>query len=128
VSLSPADLKDAAKRCSDSIRLHIACGMAGKWVAIRLSDGGSDGVVYDTRGDAIRHQLHETLCAYVKIPLDDMPTEEAAIFLAFNRRVYDAGYRMTDPEQPDLIAALTKEGKVSALRNPHLVRTGRRVN
>lgn len=91
-------VSDAARRCSDVIRTHIVAGMAGKWAAIRLSDGGSDGVAYDTRADAIRHQLHETLCAYVRIPPDDMPPEHAERFLAFHRRVYDAGFRLTDPD------------------------------
>ncbi|WP_301177230.1 hypothetical protein [Actinomadura geliboluensis] len=91
-------IDDAARRCSDAVRLHIAAGMAGKWAAIRLSDGGSDGTAYDTRADAIRHQLHETQCAYVKVPLDDMPPEHAARYLAFHRRAYDAGFRLTDPD------------------------------
>jgi len=89
---------DAAKRCSDEIRLHIAMKMYGKWVAIRLSDGGSDHTAYDTRADAIRHQLHETQCAYVKVPRDDMPPHHAEIFLAFHRKTYDAGFRLTDPD------------------------------
>ena len=91
-------VSDAARRCSDTIRLHIVAKMAGRWAAIRLSDGGSDGVAYDTRADAIRHQLHETQCAYVKIPPDDMPPEHAERFLAFHRKAYDAGFRLTDPD------------------------------
>lgn len=89
---------DDAKRCSDQIRLHIVAGMQGKWAAIRLSDGGSDGIAYDTREDAIRHQLHEKQCAYIKIPWDDMPPEHAERFLAIQRELYDAGFRFCDPE------------------------------
>ena len=91
---------EAGRRCSDTVRLHIAGGNAGRWVAIRLSDGGSDGIVYDTRADAIRHQLHETLCAYVQIPRDDMPPGEATRFLGINRMLYDAGLRIVDPDEP----------------------------
>lgn len=90
---------DAANRCSDVIRLHIVAGMAGKWAAIRLSDGGSDGIPYDRRREAVRAQLHETQCAYVKIPPDDMSPRSAEVFLQANRDLYDAGYRFTDPEQ-----------------------------
>lgn len=86
---------DAAKRCSDAIRLHIAAGMARKWAAIRLSDGTSDGVAYDYRDEAVSHQLHETQCAYVQIPVDDMPPQHAEVFLAFHRKVYDQGFRMS---------------------------------
>jgi hypothetical protein len=94
---------DAARRCSDIVNTHLVANRAnaGKWVAIRLSDGGSDGVLYDTRPDAIRHQLHETQCAYVCIPPTGMPPKDAEAFLAFNRKLYDAGFRMPDPVQPN---------------------------
>lgn len=101
---------DAAKRCSDIIRMHVVAGSAGKWAAIRLSDGGSDNVAYDTRADAVRHQLHESLCAYVKVPLDDMPPEHAERFLAFHRKAYDAGFRLTDPDdRREVIMPYTRE-------------------
>ncbi len=104
-------ISDAARRCSDAVRLHIAAGMAGKWAAIRLSDGGSDGTAYDSRADAIRHQLHETQCAYVKIPLDDMPPDHAERFLAFHRKAYDAGFRLTDPDdRREPVMPYTREG------------------
>lgn len=91
---------DEAKRCSETIALHILAGKAGRWAAIRLSDGGSDGIAYDRRSDAIRHQLHESQCAYVKIPHDAMPLAEAESFLKFNRDAYDAGFRLIDPDDP----------------------------
>jgi hypothetical protein len=64
---------DPAKRCSDIVTgaalIANAVGDYGwRWVAIRLSDGGSDGEVYETRQDAIDHQLHETLCALRLVP------------------------------------------------------------
>lgn len=89
---------DPANRCSDAIRLHILAGNAGQWAAIKLEDGSSDGVAYFMRADAIEHQLHESMCAYVKIPYDDMPPKDAEQFLAVNRRLYDAGFRLTDPD------------------------------
>lgn len=89
---------DAARRCADIITGHIVLGNSGRWAAIRLSDGGSDGIPYDTRADAIRFQLHETQCAYVKIPIDRMEPQHAEIFLRFNRLAYDAGFRLTDPD------------------------------
>lgn len=97
-----ADL-DAAQRMSDQISLHLVAqhdswDAVGKWVAIRLSDGGSDGSLYDTRDDAIRHQLHEFQCCYVKIPPQGMPAKDALRYLQINRKLYDNGFRMTDPE------------------------------
>lgn len=93
-------VSDAAKRASGEVNLQVALSRSnvGRWLALRLSDGGSDGVAYDTRADAVRHQLHESQCAYVKIPPGGMPPEHAERFLAFHRKAYDAGFRLTDPD------------------------------
>jgi hypothetical protein len=91
---------DSAYRCSDVIRQAIVDGHAGRFVAIRLSDGGSDGVIYDSRPDAVRHQLHESLCAYIKVPWDDMSPRNAERFLAFVRQAHDGGLRMADVDGP----------------------------
>ncbi len=98
--MTARQFSDAAKRCSDMIAIHILAGKAGLWAAIRLSDGSSDGIAYDRRADAIRHQLHESQCAYVKIPHDAMPLAEAESFLEFHRKAYDAGFRLIDPDDP----------------------------
>lgn len=87
-----------AYRCSEIIRAHIADGKTDGWVAVRLSDGGTDGIVYDTRRNAIRFQLHETQCAYVQVPWDNFPVHHAERFLAIHRDLYKAGFRMTDPD------------------------------
>lgn len=101
---------DAARRCSDTVNTHVAAGSGGKWCAIRLSDGGSDNIAYDTRRDAVRHQLHETLCAYVKIPRDSMGVGEAASFLAYTRMVYDKlGGRLPDPEETHVQMPIAQE-------------------
>lgn len=63
-----------------------------------MSDGGSDGGVYDSRAEAVRHQLHEQLCAYVQIPPGGMAPGEADVFLGYHRQLYDAGFRLPDPE------------------------------
>lgn len=68
------------------------------WVAIRLSDGGSDGVLYEHRHDAVSHQLHETQCAYLKITPGFTP-KIAERFLTIHRQVYDAGMRMADTDE-----------------------------
>lgn len=104
----------AARRASDVVRTHLAAGSRGRWVALRLSDGGSDGVAYECAGilceryqhgrgctgraDAIRHQVHETQCAYVRVPWDDFSPKAAAAFLAYHRAAYDAGWTLPDPD------------------------------
>lgn len=118
-----AEYADSAKRCSDQIRLHILAGMAGKWAAIRLSDGGSDGVAYDTRPDAITHQLHEKQCMYIKIPFDSMPVAHAATMLKIQRDLYDAGFRLSDPDGPSLVTPIREEDIQGAMR---MLRMGRR--
>lgn len=102
---------DSARRMSDVINLHVeALGheASGKWVAIRLSDGGSDGVLYGTRKEAIRHQLHEQLCCYVRLaPFGQrMNPREAESYLTSNRSAYDAGFRLQDPDDPEMIKPL----------------------
>ena len=84
---------NAAKRCSDIVNMHAVCGSYGKFVAIRLSDGGSDNVLYDSYTDAVRHQLHEQYCTYFKVPPTGMEPREADAVLRYARWAYDNGYR-----------------------------------
>jgi hypothetical protein len=114
---------DAAKRMADSVNVHwhaLGWDSIGKWVAIRLSDGGSDGNLYLTKQEAVRFQLHEQQCAYVKLVRDQMSVCEAQIYLAFNRQAYDNGFRMADPDSKtggrDLILSNRVETRISALR------------
>lgn len=109
--MNPFGFSDEARRACDAVNLHIEAlgpAAAGRWVAIRLSDGGSDNVLYDTRPDAIRHQLHESLCCYVRIPPFGvrLTVMEAQSYLTLHRSMYDAGYRLQDPQQPQVIKPL----------------------
>jgi hypothetical protein len=99
-NISRRVVSDEARRIADIVNTHYAAlgrGAIGKWVASRLSDGTSDGVLYDTREDAIRHQLHETQCVYVCIPPGGAIDYEIERFLQLNRQLYDNGYRLIDP-------------------------------
>lgn len=93
---------DAARRCAEWVNLHVnVAGVhaIGQWVAIRLSDGGSDGNLYPTKVDAVRHQLNEFWCAYVCIPPGGMPVRDAEVYLRTMRQLYDNGYRLADPDK-----------------------------
>lgn len=97
----PGGHLDSSKRCADAVNLHWAAlgfGSVGKWVAIRLRDGSSDGVLYDDKQSAVRHQLDEFLCAYVRLIGMTMTVCEAEIFLETHRRLYDSGMRLADPD------------------------------
>lgn len=107
---------DAARRCADIVTLAGVASRTGQWLAIRLSDGGYDGVTYDHRADAVRHQLHETQCAYVKIPPGGMTPREAEAFLGYHRALYDAGFRLPDPEFALPLMPLTKKDQMRQIR------------
>lgn len=93
---------DRARRASDEITNHFlthGTGCFGRWAAIRLSDGGSDGNLYDQKSDAVRHQLHRNQCAYVCIPPDLMSARQAENYLNFMEGLYSRGYDLADPDQ-----------------------------
>lgn len=73
-------------------------GCAGRWVALRLSDGGSDGNVYDTRPDAIRHQADRKNRMYLKIPPDGLTPEDGSRLLLLWRMFVDNGFELLDPD------------------------------
>lgn len=92
------DLDQHATRIAQTVTGAVAAGYAGTWMAFRLSDAGTDGVHYASRVDAIRHQLHHSQCAYVRVPYDQMTAREAATVLRHTRQAYDAGYRQEAPQ------------------------------
>lgn len=102
---------DAAKRMADIINGLVTFteiwALRTKWLAIRLADGGYDGTLYDSREDAIRHQLDERFCAYVAMEsmLQGAKPLDCAIYLEYHRQAYDAGMRLHEPEAPQLIVA-----------------------
>ena len=96
------EVADRARRCSEAVTLAFlgqGNGVVGRWLAVRLSDGATDGNVYDTKRDAIRHQLHEQQCAYLCIPREGMTVKQADTYLRFTEGLYQAGYRLADPDQ-----------------------------
>jgi hypothetical protein len=88
---------DFAKRAFDIMNLHVI-GRGdeswGKWVALRLSDGGSDGVLYDTRESAIDHQLHPLQSCYLCIPPTGFTLDEIRQFLTLSRSLRERGARI----------------------------------
>jgi hypothetical protein len=86
------------------------------WVAVRLSDGGSDGSLYPSKREAVRHQSNEFNHAYFSYrgaPNGFASVKEAAIWLEFHRQAYDAGFRLPDPDAasggPELIMPTPNE-------------------
>ena len=89
----------AAHRMYETIRLHqMALStdeiIAGRYVAIRLADGGSDNTAYMSRAEAVEYQRNSTSRhGYYQIPLESMGPETCDTLLWYVRKVYDAGHR-----------------------------------
>lgn len=100
--MSDAQYSDRARRMSGIVTLAMLANgreIAGRWMAFRLSDGGSDEKIYDKKADAVRFQLHEQQCAYVCLTPDGMSPRSADNFLRFNEGLYKVGWRLQDPDQ-----------------------------
>jgi hypothetical protein len=84
-------LEDAAKRLSDTVSLHMMAAIdrldpVNRWCAFKLEDGSSDGALYDSKDDAIRHQKGDTKqYCYLKITPDGITVKDAKRFLRINR-------------------------------------------
>ena len=96
------DHSDAAKRISDTYRLHrTAQGAAaiGRFFAAALADGSTDGQLYDGKRDAVRHQHHnEQRYIFLAIGPHDLSPCEAEELLHIQRMFYDRGIRWADPD------------------------------
>lgn len=105
---------DAAKRMADIFRLHQAVLtkeeiLAGRFVAIRLSDGGSDGIAYHSRPAAIEAQRNSpSRCAYFQIPLENWGPKTCDTLLWYVRACYDAGNR-EDPAHALILPTRTED-------------------
>lgn len=98
------NLKDAAKRMSDTVNLYLTThgweAIKHCFIAFRLSDGTTDGAIYDNRKDAVRHQRDEFQCYYFSFRDCHAHTtpREMAIIMQFAREAHDAGFRLPDPD------------------------------
>lgn len=119
-------VSDAAKRMSDIINgvITFSKDMAIKncVMAIRLSDGGSDGVVYDNKEDAIRHQLHEHQCAYFyfRNAMGGTTPRDCQLFLNMYREAYDNGMRLSEPQAPVMIVPTAYYDKLMGIQRGRL--------
>jgi hypothetical protein len=96
---------DAAKRASDIINSYITFmpwdELKRKYIAIRLSDGGHDGNLYDSFTEAVRHQSDEKLCYYVWMGnlIGGARPKDMELLLKFARDNYDRGAVFVDPDE-----------------------------
>lgn len=97
---------DAAKRIADALNVYLnglrnhLWELRDKWMAFKLSDGTSDGQLYDSKRDAVRHQDNEFQCLYICFVniMGGATAPEVVRVLNFTRDAYDAGFRLADPD------------------------------
>jgi hypothetical protein len=120
---------DEAKRMSDATMLHwVANGWDSTkyWVAFKMEDGRSpdNNTLYDSKRDAVRHQLDEFLCLYVRLHPGGFNVCEMEATLKYHRQAYLNGFRLPDPDArtggPDLISRIGTDkftNQIRALKN-----------
>lgn len=112
---------DAAKRIADQYTLHRLAdlyGHIGKWMACRLDDGTSDGILYESKPQAILYQHHnENWYTFIQIVPAQMTPCEAEVMLKTARMIYGAGGRISDGySRHDLIKRLGWEDQIALSR------------
>jgi hypothetical protein len=107
------EITDAARRMADQVNAQItfrnSWDLRNCYMAFRLEDGSTDGVLYDSKQDAMRftdEQYHAYFCFRQGIggisPLD------CQVFLDVHRWAYENGMRLNDPDlrhSPEIIVS-----------------------
>lgn len=90
---------DAARRFSDDVAIHqLVLGydelLAHRFMAVRLEDGWSDGIAYESRDAAARHQTRTaSYYCYFQIPPEPFSAQVADWVLWYARQAYRNGWR-----------------------------------
>jgi hypothetical protein len=95
--VSQYPITDDGRRLADAHEAARREGAVGRWIAPALGGGGTDGTVYDTREDAVKHG--GSLVFYVQIQPGPMPPADATALLEIHRSAHAAGFDFTDPAQ-----------------------------
>ena len=108
-ALATDEERTAVQHLCDAVNIHVEAQGSeafGKYVAIRLEDGRSpDGALYDTRGDAARHNINDPWCFYVKVNPGGIGPREAWVVLGYARQAKKAGvvFQNEEPVVPMLL-------------------------
>lgn len=119
---------DVARRVADAVNLHILANEDARgWVACSMQDGRSDGNLYDTRRDAVRHQSDETNRFYLKVAPGGIQPKEAWVSVVYFRSLRDAGIRpdhedVTLPQRAELLKGVAPR---LLIPRPHIPSTFR---
>lgn len=117
------ELLDAAKRIADTYMLHRIAdpiGNLGQFFAARLSDGTTNNNMYPSmaaaRADLSRHD-DENRWMYIQIVPSNLSVRDASILLATNRKLHDAGFRVSDTDGRTMIPRIGREDHMAQLRS-----------
>jgi hypothetical protein len=106
LSAATPEEREAAIQLMEAVNLHVHAQNAelgnGRdrrgYVAVRLSDGKSpDGILYDTRRDAVRHQA-DPWNFYIQVGSSLMQLREAWVVLMYARQARATGHVFAEEE------------------------------
>lgn len=108
-------ISDAARRMSDHINSRLTFSDPWEirhcWMAFRLENGDTDGNLYDTKPDAIRHVSDYKYWAFFcfRNAMKGVNPFDCQVFLDLHRHAYVNGGQLTDPDakHPDNPRLLT---------------------
>ena len=98
-------ITDQGRRLADAVSAARQQGGAGRWIGVTMAEGDWNGDIYDTRADAARH-LDESRHAILMVPLMPMPPAEATAWIDLQRRVWEGGFRFTNPDAAEPVPDL----------------------
>jgi hypothetical protein len=76
-------------------------GYVNHWMSFRLSDGVSNGDLYPTKRDAVKHVDNELRYLFLKMHPGGINECECDIMLTFTRDAVTNGFRLADPDAKD---------------------------
>lgn len=97
-------ITDAARRMSDAINSRLTFSdpweIRNCWMVFRLEDGRTDGNLYDTKMDAIRHVSDYRYWAFFcfRNCMGGSKPFDCQVFLNLHRHAYTNGGQLTDPD------------------------------
>jgi hypothetical protein len=90
-------VEDAGKRMADIINLTLISqpwdALVNTWMVFRLDTGESDNVKYESKSDAVDHQIEEKWYCYfcMRRALGGVKARDCQLFINMHRYVYDSG-------------------------------------
>lgn len=115
------ELMDCGKRIAAEFAMHRLAdpiGNLGMFFAVRLQDGTSNHVLYPSMDDARRdigRRDDEDRWMYVQIVPSTLPARDAAILLRAQRKMYDAGIRVSSMNGRVMIPRIAREDQIAQL-------------